>query len=73
MDEFIVWVKNNKEWLFSGVGLVIISVIGRIMYKNRQTELSQKIRSGKNSQNIQAGRDVKINVESKRNNVEEKK
>ena len=73
MDEFIKWVVENKEWLFSGAGWgllgVIVSWIGYVVFKRRP---SQKIRSGKNSVNIQAGRDIQMKSESKRNNVDEK-
>lgn len=72
MDEVITWVIDNKEWLFSGVGAVVIAWIGRVIYKRKQTAASQKIRSGRNSTNIQAGRDIKLNSKMKRD-VGEKK
>ena len=67
------WVKNNKEWLFSGIGLAVLLMIGRVIYKGRQSGSDQKICSGSNSTNIQAGHDIKIGAESKQNGREEKK
>ena len=73
MDELIKWVGNNKEWLFSGVGVVVVAWIVRIVYRKKQISSYQNIRSGRNSTNIQAGRDVKINSKSKLNDVEEER
>ena len=72
MDKLIQWVVNNKEWIFSGAGLMLVTWIGRVIYKGRQADSSQTIRSGNNSINIQAGRDMQIKNEPKRNNVEKK-
>ncbi|HOX41619.1 MAG TPA: hypothetical protein PK263_05525 [bacterium] len=72
MDSLLRLVFDNKEWLFSGVGLVLVSWIGRIIYKRRQATSSQKIHSGSNSVNIQAGHDIKIIRESSQNDAKEK-
>lgn len=69
MDVFISWLFNNKEWLFSGLGLMIIAWIGRLFYKQPQTTSSQHIRSGDSSTNVQAGRDVNIGTKKKRHDV----
>ena len=73
MDRLIEWVLNNKEWLFSGVGLVVIAWIGRVVYKRRHTTSIQNIQSGSNSKNIQAGRDVNISSNPKGKDEEEEK
>ena len=60
------WIMNNKEWIFSGVGVVFISFVIGLLFKNksksteeksinRQTTMTQK--SGKNSTNIQINGD----------------
>ena len=72
MEDILGWIVDNKKWLFSGAGVVFFSWIVRMIFKGKQTTLSQKIRSGNNSTNIQAGRDIKIKSESKRNDAEEK-
>lgn len=71
MEEFIQWLGTNKEWIFSGVGVVLVAWIGRVIFQGRQTS-SQEIRSGDKSSNIQAGRDIRIETKSKRADVEKR-
>ncbi|MCM3363000.1 hypothetical protein [Niallia sp. MER TA 168] len=57
------WIIENKEWLFSGIGLTTISfIVGLFLKKkNRKTKDNQQvINSGNNSTNIQSGRDVHV-------------
>lgn len=70
MDVITSLLFDNKEWLFSGLGLMIIAWIGRLFYKQRQITSSQNIRSGDTSTNVQAGRDVNIGTKKKRHDVE---
>lgn len=70
MEDFVAWVINNKEWLFSGAGLVVVAWIGRLIFKKRHASSTQTIRSGDSSTNVQAGRDVSIGTK-KRNDVED--
>ncbi|WP_207653887.1 hypothetical protein [Clostridium sp. BSD9I1] len=58
----IDWVLENKEWIFSGIGVLIISgVISICKYltnKNKinpNIEIKQKQKGGKHSHNIQIG------------------
>lgn len=53
------WLIDNKEWVFSGIGVLVISIVFGLFMKTRQTSI-QKQKSGKNSQNYQAARDIKI-------------
>lgn len=64
MNEVIDWFVSNKEWLFSGVGVVIVIGIWRAISKGRQSSLSQSIQAGKNSTNVQAGHDANVQVKS---------
>ena len=73
MNALITWIIANKEWLFSGVGVLVISLIVHIIYKYRQPEITQNIQSGDSSINIQSGRDININKPPHRNNAEEEK
>ncbi|WP_368223915.1 hypothetical protein [Aeromonas sp. s4] len=58
------WIITNKEWLFSGIGGVIITIlVGVFMRSGNQLKQSQK--SGDNSNNYQAG--TSITVEHKDN------
>lgn len=53
------WIIENKEWIFSGIGVFILGFIFTIFKKknkkNRSIKMKQK--SGSNSTNIQIGRD----------------
>ena len=69
----ITWMLENKEWLFSGFGLFVVSLIGHVIYKSRQPKLTQNIRTGHNSTNVQSGRDININKPPHRDNAEEEK
>lgn len=72
MEDFTNWIADNKGWLFSGLGIIIPTLIWRVFFKGSQGSSSQKIRSGNNSINVQAGQDVKINNLSKSDDVEQK-
>lgn len=71
MEKIVPWVIDNKEWLFSGVGVVVVVWIGRLIFKKRYTSSTQTIRSGDSSTNVQAGRDVSIGTKKKGNDVEQ--
>ncbi|HEA30194.1 MAG TPA: hypothetical protein ENH91_09400 [Leeuwenhoekiella sp.] len=55
----IDWIIENKEWLFSGIGVLLISLILKLIFRKRKPEQIQK--GGKNSKNYQAGKNIKIN------------
>lgn len=69
MDELIKWVMDNKEWLFSGIGIVVLVWIVRTIFKRRETNSAQSIQTGKDSINFQAGRDVNLNNRPKSKDV----
>ncbi|MGB9939640.1 hypothetical protein [Methanosarcina sp.] len=62
------WIYNNREWLFDGAGILIISFfLKKILFKESEqssgTERIKQIqKSGKNSTNIQSGHDMTINL-----------
>ena len=70
MEAISAWLISNKEWFFSGGGVVLVSWIGRILFKRMQESSTQTIRSGDGSKNVQAGRDVSIGTK-RSNDVEE--
>jgi len=70
LEEFVGWVIDNKQWLFSGVGLVVIAWVVRLIFRKRYASSTQTIRSGDSSTNVQAGRDVSVGTK-KRSDVEE--
>ena len=53
----IEYLLDNKEWIFSGVGVAVISWI--IFRNSNNSSMSQK--SGKNSTNVQVGGDFSMN------------
>ncbi|GGK51011.1 hypothetical protein [Vibrionaceae] len=52
------WLGANHEWFLSGIGVVGISLIWKFFFKGSDSGQQQK--SGKNSTNNMAGRDLKI-------------
>ncbi|MBT2714710.1 hypothetical protein [Bacillus sp. ISL-57] len=64
------WLIDNKEWVFSGIGLPICAWIITMIVKKKNapkipvTEQSQT--SGNNSTNIQGGNDVNISIGEKK-------
>ncbi|AUM11020.1 hypothetical protein [Ketobacter alkanivorans] len=53
----------EKEWVFSGIGVLVLSVILGIFFK-KKASTAQKIKSGAGSTNVQAGRDANVNLKS---------
>ena len=53
------WIIENKDWIFSGVGVSIISLVVGLFAKNN-IALKQTQKSGRNSTNYQSGRDINI-------------
>lgn len=54
------WIVDNTEWIFSGIGVFIIGLF--ITYIIRNNEPKQYQKSGKNSINIQSGKNVRISA-----------
>lgn len=52
------WLIENREWVFSGIGVFIIGLVFTI-FKSRKENKSKKMKqkSGSNSTNIQIGGD----------------
>lgn len=69
MEDFVAWVIDNKEWLFSGVGLVVVAWVGRLIFRRTYASSTQTVRSGDSSTNVQAGRDVNIATKKMGNDV----
>ena len=57
----IDWIFLNKEWFLSGLGVTIISIIAGLIFNDKASH-SQK--SGKNSNNYQAGGDITVRNEN---------
>jgi len=61
----IVWLAKNKEWVFSGAGVFVVSVIVALLFR-RSDNGKQNQSSGANSVNIQAGKDIHIGQKNDR-------
>jgi len=61
VSEKMEWFLENREWIFSGIGVFILSLLLGILIKNKYANKTvQKQKSGKDSTNIQATRDINI-------------
>jgi len=70
--EIIDWFNSNKEWIFSGIGVGIISIIVTLFFKRSQSK-KQIQKSGNNSVNIQIGDSLNLHSkESKDERSQEK-
>ena len=60
------WISRNYEWVFSGLGVLVVGGLVRFLSgrKRRGGKLQQKQTSGDGSLNIQAGRDVTFSARS---------
>jgi hypothetical protein len=64
------WLNDNREWVFSGIGVLVISVIMSsiwyLLFKKKASGRSQNARAGNNSTIFQAGRDINKKTNTKR-------
>jgi len=60
LQDFVAWISDNKQWLFSGLGLAIVAWVWRLIIKKRASSSTQTIRSGNNSTNVQVGGNANI-------------
>ena len=63
MDALIQWLIDNKNWIFSGIGVFVIS-----FFFLKKSGRSQKQKSGSGSINLQSHGD--INISSNKNKGE---
>jgi|TARA_R100000789_G_C2980257_1_gene143253 hypothetical protein len=62
MNEIIDYIIAEKEWIFSGVGVFILSIF---LYRKSKSSKRFKQKVSKDSKGIQAGGDVNINTPKK--------
>jgi len=75
LNKFTTWIIDNQElfyFLFSGVGIMFITWLGRIFFRKWYGKSTQIIHSGDNSTNIQAGRNINIDSHKANNDGEKK-
>lgn len=62
------WIIENVKWIFSGIGVAILSVLIGLFYKSKTNKsITQSIKSGNNSTNIQGGKNVTMTNEEENN------
>lgn len=62
------WIINNKEWIFSGVGIFIITFILKTFIKRKRINIDKQIqKSGDNSINYQSKGDINVNINQTQN------
>jgi len=64
----IDYISNNKEWIFSGIGVFFLTLLVGFLFRRRKAEISQSIKSGNNSTNIQIGGDISSGALKKSDN-----
>jgi hypothetical protein len=71
MESILNFIVQNKEWLFSGVGVAVLSFIfsGILARAKKPSNVIRQSNITRGNINIQMGRDVNINVG---NNSDEK-
>lgn len=62
--EIVKWLINNFEWMFGGIGAVIVSLIVKLIFNKKKAKTIQKQVGGNNSINNQGK-----NINQKINNV----
>lgn len=58
LTSLVGWLGTNKQWVFSGIGVVITAAIIKLFI--RSSGVSQTQKSGNNSKSFMAGRDMKV-------------
>lgn len=62
------WIIKNASWIFEGIGVVVLTGIIGLFFKNKANKSkTQSIKSGNNSTNIQGGNDVNVKIGGKSN------
>ncbi|MFA6192822.1 MAG: hypothetical protein WC665_10795 [Sulfurimonas sp.] len=53
------WLIENKDWIFSGIGVTILAFVASLFLKNKNKKILKQS-SGNKSINIQSGNDINI-------------
>jgi hypothetical protein len=61
----ITYVADNKDWIFSGIGVFVVSFLFTALKKSRSSA-KQTINSGARSKNFQSLRDINISPKRRR-------
>ena len=57
------WIIENKEWIFSGIGVFVFGIIGTFIFRRmKASKITQTQSSGTNSNNYQSAGDINVNI-----------
>jgi len=59
MEKILNYIWNNKEWIFSGIGVAVVTTVFLLWRSKKSYSVTQKQKGGHGSVNIQIGRDMK--------------
>jgi hypothetical protein len=59
---------ENKEWVFSGIGVFLVGIVWTLVQRKRSNSLRQDIKSGNNNVNIQVGNSTPKNIRINKKN-----
>ena len=65
MEAPLKWINENREWLFSGIGVFIIGALWALLVRRKKqptADVQQSLRARDASDNIQVGRDFNITL-----------
>jgi hypothetical protein len=65
MDAMIQYVKDNAEWIFSGIGVSVLAAIVYLVRSTLKRQSSQRQSVDRRSTGIQAGGNVEIKIGEK--------
>lgn len=66
-QNILAWLDDNKSWIFSGIGVTIVGLIGAWFLKPKSRgKVNQVQKAGDSSTNIQVGGNVEINKTNKK-------
>lgn len=68
MADITNYIINNKEWIFSGIGVFFLTLLVGLLFRQGTAKSSQNIKAGDNSTNIQVGGDMNSGTQQKRDN-----
>ncbi len=60
------WILDNKEWVFSGIGVFVLGIVGSWLYRrSRASSINQTQTSGTRSKNYQSAGDLSVSITEK--------
>lgn len=60
MESLLLFTKENYEWVFSGAGIFLLTVLYSVFFKRESRNINKQVvkKTGDNSKLYMAGRDI---------------